>query len=257
MVKIPKSVADTFGGQFEVMVAAHAHDVKAWREHMARVEKDEASGVHADQAHARYPAPEAPAVVASAVNENGDVDYAVFDDSPSAEDLLPAKRARLLTLLLKAENEALGKIVTPGRARLNTFRAQDIKRADDDRIRAIGEQVKDLESKAIPIEEKIANIPAKGLLKKIISGSDDEQKAALQATAVDLRDRMRSLIERMENRESLHAEQRPAEDTAFIQDQKAQAAAIEAVLRISAEVHAEIDDLTIDSVDAFTIPDLS
>lgn len=122
---VPKS--KTFPG-FDVAVAAHAHEMRNWRAHMARVEEDKKK-IDLDPMlrHVAHPRPGASALVEACVNEAGEADYAVVDDGPTPEQTLPSRKAELLSLVSDAEQRATDAVMPPlGKRRLLDMREHDI-----------------------------------------------------------------------------------------------------------------------------------
>lgn len=205
--KIPKSVA---GSDFEVRVAAHAKEIRDWKEQMAKV-KSQANDPKIstiDRWVSRHKPTEHEHIMA-AVNDDGLADFVLVDDGPSPEQALEAKKNNLINLVTVAEQAAINAVVPRGKVRMFNIREGDIREADRTRIRP---------------------------------GLADAVKAAV---GINVQPKTDDAIEKA----------RPADDTKFLADQKNRREKVDAVIRAVANMLSDIDDLTIDNVDAWKMPD--
>lgn len=123
-IKIRKSLlADPHA--FDVDVAAHAHELRHWREHMQRVEGDKKNpNLDPIDRHMPYPEPVPHPLIASVFNDVGDPDYELVDDSP--EEVLALKKAALSEKIVAAEREVIDEVIPPGKQRAFVTRMHDI-----------------------------------------------------------------------------------------------------------------------------------
>lgn len=119
------------GPNFELQVAAYAHDLRNWRAHMARVEQDKQNPDLPDiERHMAHPRPLAPPAVEIAVNENGDADYQIVDDGPTPGQVLVEKKRRLMQAVSIAEGLAIAGVCPLGKRRLFNIHETEILAAD-------------------------------------------------------------------------------------------------------------------------------
>lgn len=119
------------GPNFEIEVAAFVHDLRGWREHMSRVERDKKNQDLPDiERHMAHPRPVYPAIVEAAVNENGDADYVLIDDLPTADHILAGKKRALMHAVSISEAEAFNQVCPAGKRRLFSIREDEILAAD-------------------------------------------------------------------------------------------------------------------------------
>lgn len=111
---------------FEVMVAAHAAEMKAWRAHMRRVSEDSKNGVTGIDRHMAHPAPSSHPFVAAAVDENDDANYEIVDDS---QQLLERRKLALIAQVAEAQQAVVDKIVPRGKRHLYNLREEEIRQA--------------------------------------------------------------------------------------------------------------------------------
>lgn len=209
--KILKSQA--FHG-FEPAVAAHAFEMRNWREHMARVAEDERLDVRGIAKHVAYPQPSAHPLVAAAVNESGVVDFEIVDDGPTPEQVLAAKKADLLGSVSRAEVDAIAAVVPAGKQRLFNLRESDIRQAD---MR--------LAASLTPKSSIVASVAsAVGITKPVDVAAEIEK-------------------------------QRPAADTQHLADHVERRRKIDIIQRFAAQAQFDIEDLTLDNIDAWKMPD--
>lgn len=123
--KIPRSAIAAVP-EFAVMVAAHAFEMKAWREHMTRVKDDEISGVTGVDRHWPHPRPAAHPLVEASVSDDNVADYEIVDDGPSDGQILRAKKDDLLRAVYHLEQSAMAAIVPVGKRRFLNLRENAI-----------------------------------------------------------------------------------------------------------------------------------
>jgi hypothetical protein len=198
---------------FAVEVAAFAHEHRNWTAHMERVKHDEDRGVTGIERHAPYPRPLHHQLVMDAVNEHGQPDYEIFDDGPSASQVLQSKKTGLLAEVSCAEAAAIAALVPAGKRRLLNMRAQKIREDDRDRYAKAAEA-------------------RSGLLTKLMITSIDPADLAADVEAM-----------------------RPAADTAFLKEQDEIKRKIDAIEQSAAQAMHDIEDLTIDTIDRWTMPE--
>lgn len=122
---------------FAGAAAAHAVEMKAWRAHMRRVAEDERNDVPIDERHVGYPAPRVHPVVERAVDENDEANFEIIDDGPTPEQRLAARKAELLSEIMRAEQDAIARIVPPGKRRLFNMRESEIREAEGAKLAQI------------------------------------------------------------------------------------------------------------------------
>jgi hypothetical protein len=121
--KIPRSQMPP---DFEVMVAGHASEMKAWRAHMRRVADDEKNGVTGIDRHMAHPAPSSHPIVAAAVDENDNANYEIVDDS---QQLLARRKLVLIAEVSEAQQATVDKIIPRGKRHLYNLREEEIRQA--------------------------------------------------------------------------------------------------------------------------------
>lgn len=213
-VQIPKS---KIGPEFELEVAHFAQAMRDWRAHMGRVGDDERNGVTGINKHVPYPRPIAIQLVDEAVDEDGNPDYEIVDDTPSPDETLPERKQKLLNEVSIAEAVAIEAIAPRAKQRWQNLQEQEIR----DRDVAVVRQVIEKE------ETGLLNAVKKAAGWK--SPSNDIAKAVNDA--------------------------RSDEDQKILADAKAQRVKIADIQKIAAKAHAEIYDLTVDTIDKWTMPE--
>lgn len=216
-VQIPKS---SISPEFELAVATFAQDMRDWRAHMSRVAADERNGVQGIEKHEPYARPVATDLVDSAVDEEGNPDYEIVDDGPTAEQILVMKKSALFGEVLRAEAAAGEKIVPSAHRRLFNLQESAIFAAD-------AKLASDLRKKK---KGRIAKVWDAAL------GKDVDMVA----------------VEESEIRA-----QRPAKDTAHLDAQAERREKLNALAMKSAQAIADIQNLTADNVDAWKLPDFT
>ncbi|CAN7372735.1 hypothetical protein LJR220_003322 [Bradyrhizobium sp. LjRoot220] len=218
--KISKTILDRQNlGDFAARAATFAVEMKRWREHMARVAKDEAGNVPVIDRHMPYPRPREHELVEAAVNENDEMAYELVDDGPKPEEILATKKQELAAVVFQMERAAAQAILPEGKRRLQGMRYNDIKGRD-----AV------VAAEVVGEPSLLKNMAAAVGLKKRLTGDDIKNE--------------------IESR-------RPADDTSFLQDYEIRLKRIAAIERRTAEIHDAIEDLTLDNVDAYQIPDFT
>lgn len=202
---------------FELDVANFAEAMRSWRDHMGRVSLDASNGVTGLERHVAYPRPVAPALVDAAVDEDGNADYRIVDDTPSPEETLPLRKQQLLDQVSMAELTAIEKVAPRAKQRWLMFQEQEIRGRD----LAIVKGIVAKETGMLNAVKKAAGFKSKS--------SDEIAKAVNDA--------------------------RSGDDQELLARVKAQRAKIEAIQRIGAKAHAEIADLTVDTIDKWKMPE--
>ena len=149
---------------FAAAAASHAVEMKAWREHMARVKQDEKNDVPIERRRVAYPRPRAHPMVERAVDENDEVNFEVLDDGPTAAELLATRKAALLNEVSIAESKAIDAVIPAGKRRLFNLRESDIRAADA--------------AKALALAASKS-----GLLKRVTGGAMSPEQMAAQIGA--------------------------------------------------------------------------
>ena len=193
MMKILKSSADLVP-DFEVKVAAYAHEMGLWRAHMRRVQDDDARGVTGIERHWPLQRPTAHPLVETAINENDEAAYEIVDDGPSESEILAVKKRDLMARVSEAERIAIVAVVPAGKRRLYEMRQADI-----------------------------ASRPVGAL-----------RKAAMTVGLV--------------------GDDMSEDDATFMEMMRQQSQRIDAISRVAAQAHHDIEDLTIDTVDIWMLP---
>jgi hypothetical protein len=207
--------SQTFAG-FDVAVAQFAKDMRDWREQEKKAtEHDDKPDIAPIDRWVHRKRPTEDERVMRAVNENDIADFEIIDDSPSPEQILRYKKSRLLADVVEAENAAVSLIVPAGKHRAFALRERGIMDSD---AKVIAELMK-----------------APTLLQKVAStiGLGDPQP-------------------------DIHAEivkRRPPEDTKFLSDQNDRRHSIQTIVHAATQMHSDIEDLTLDNIDAWKMPD--
>lgn len=224
--EILKSQITRLGGEeeFAKKVAAHAAGLSSWREHMRKVGDD-------PKKFAPYPSPQADPIIESALKEvesdggvSYEVDYVVNDDSPPPELVLRHNKNDLLAYVSRMEAEAALSILPAGKRRLFNIREHEIAKEDAQNRREILEQ-----------HEQQRMNGARAL-------SEEDQK-----NAVKVSDAMGPVLSDDEIAKRVQ-DMRSDEDNRFIDEQKARNKLAENIARHGAQLHADIEDLTLDNV---------
>lgn len=218
-MKIAKSEADTFP-DFAGMAAAFAVEMQTWRAHMARVREDEKNGVTGINRHIPYGRPAAHPLIESVINENSEADFEIVDDGPSAAELLRGRKDQLVAAVTRAEQAAAAEILPPAKVRLFNMMEREVRERD-------ASIVNDLSRKNLGLMNEIAT--AVGLKKKI---TGEDIAAAVNAERSD-------------------------EEQSLLADMKARRKRIAAIERRAAQAHADVEDLTVETIDAWQVPDFS
>lgn len=232
--RIAKSQA--FPG-FDVAVAAHAKEMRDWRaqENIA-TEHDGKPDIHPMDRYEHRQRPTADYRVVEAVNEMDAVDYEIFDDGPTPEQMLAVKKMNLLSAVSSAEEASICSIIPPGKRRQFNIRENDIRAADAKKAQEI------VAKNEATLQAKYAEIASRGLIAKAATALGLKS----EAEEVKLLDPQFE-IERV----------RSASDSQHLQDQADRAAKIESIQRAAAQAHSDVEDLTIDTVDAYQVPDFT
>lgn len=165
---------------------------------------------------ALYPAPTHLPDIMAAVNENGEPDFELVDDSPTPEATLAAKKADLFARLTVAENAALEQAVPHRKRRLLDITENDIRTADAKRM-----------------SDAMSRYNA-------IAGTKSKEETALRA--------------KLSDPDALHAAERPPEHQRFMEEQAARKKRCDDIARIAAQASSDIEDLTIETIDSYQLP---
>lgn len=211
MRTVPRSLT---WSTFEADVAAHAFELKQWRDHMARVASDETGGVAGIARHWPLQRPTAHGLVEASVNEAGIAEYKIIEDGPAPEDILKEKKESLRHKIAFAEQVAIENIVPFGKRRLFNIRENDIRKSDS---------------------ETLAKISA------------ERQSGIVAAVASMFKNKTMDI-------DAAVAAARSPEDTQHLEEQHDRRRRIEAIERIAAHAQHDIEDLTLDTVDSWKPP---
>lgn len=216
-VRILKS-AITGIEDFPAQAAKHAVEMKEWRAHMARVKADEANpDIAAIDRHWPVRQPDPHPVIAAAVNEKDEMDYELVDDGPTPDQVLRAKKNKLIDLVGAAEHAAVDAILPRGRVRLYGMREDKIRKRDN---------------------ALMVDLAGPATVAKTIK------------SVVGLGPKMKDL-------EAEAARQRPADDTLHLEQQQQRREAIEKIRERGAIAHSAIEDLTLETIDDYQLPDFT
>lgn len=216
--KIPRSLVQGMSPDFATQAATFAVAMKEWRAHMARVKKDEANGVIGIDKHLAYKRPSAHPLIEKAVNEKDEIDYEIFDDGPSPEQVLAVKKNELMGAVNLAELVAVRSIVPVGKIRILNLKETEIRAKDSAVIAKMTAKQNGL----------LNSVAAAAKIKKQIT-NDDIAAAVISS--------------------------RTAHENEFISSQERSRLTIEAIGRVAAQAHSDIEDLTLDTIDAWRMPD--
>lgn len=199
---------------FAVQAASHAKEMRDWRAHMGRVASDEKAGVPREDAHHPFPAPRAHPLVEAAVNEDDEADFEIVDDGPTPDQILTSKKNTLLQAVSSAENDASGKVFPFAKRRLYNMKETAITTAEAAKLATI------LNSTSV-----LASLLSKIGLRK----STDDAVAKI-------------------------SKDRSPEDSTHLADQADRRSRIAAIEAAAAQMHSDIEDLTLDNIDAWKMP---
>lgn len=251
---------------FDVTVAAYANDARTWRAHMERVEADiknppRSPGLQ----HMAYPRPVAHPLVMAAINEAGDADYKVVDDDPTPEQVLRRKKDDLISEISRTETEALSYLVAPGRARFYNMRAADIIADDQRRASKLRDEHDAVMAEVSPLRQRELVLAEATALVQGPDNEDRKLRLALLPKAKqldrgeasrlsELRDRSDKISGVLSDLDAYHASERPKEDTKFLADYRELQRKQAAIGRRAAQAQHDIEDLTVETIDAWTTP---
>jgi hypothetical protein len=190
---------------------------------------------------ALFPAPISHPDIMAAINENGEPDFELIDDSPTPDDVLAMKKGTLFQKVTDAENAALNKVTPPGKRRLFDIKEADVRAADARRLEPINKRRQEVSSQLATVLAQLHKTP------------DD---ADLAATQKELETESKALSAKMADPESVHAVARPAADQNVLDESVVRLKKRNDIIRQAAQGHSDIEDLTLDNVDAFEIPSL-
>jgi hypothetical protein len=241
----------------EVQIAAHAHEVREWNEREKRVAQDAKNPNIPDiERWAPCPFPDAPnGWVASAVDKDGNADYQVENDDPTPEDLLPLRKDELVAKLRSAEAEAHNAVLASNKRPLRQMVAQDIATKDaETRNAVVAENEKAITASFDAYNAKVVEVNNAeiGLLTSLAAkmGITDDPRAAALAAIPKPDPKLLDV-------EAEVAARRSAEDAAVVEENAKIQASEAAINRAVAQALHDIEDLTVDTVDYYQLPDLT
>lgn len=138
-------------------------------------------------------------------------------DFDVVDDTLEPRKTALMDQVNQAEQSAIAAAAPRGKRRLFQMREADIRAADTERATEL-------------LRTSTSSGGFLGLFKS-------------KAPAVDI--------------DAMVAEQRPAEDTVHLKEQDTRRERIHAIERIAAQAYHDIEDLTLETIDAWTMPDFN
>lgn len=227
---------------FELRVADFVKKANDHAEHMKKV------GV--DPEYEAFPAPRAHPEIVAAMTQAGDgrfsSDYVIVDDGPTPEQVLRAKKDRLLAVVSAMENDAEHTILPRARRRFFQMREQDIRTADAQRRKQITDENRELRvSFAKELAQKHAEEISKATPRTIDKLRDRQADEMSRTLGPDLSE---------EDVEHAVAAGRSEEDAAFVAEQAERARKLEAVVRHGAVLQHDIEDLTESEIDSWEPP---
>lgn len=287
MKTIPRSLLAGIP-DFDVLASAHAHNMRAWRAHMARVKADEVADppIPPRERHAAYPQPSAHPLVAAAVDENDEVAFEIIEDGPTPQQVLAARKAQLLREVSAAEHAAKSAVAPIGKLRLFAMREDDIRRAEaeqakrlaaehssavealmadhaaalDSYVSGISEEQARHAERVAAARDKIAATPAPGMLSRTavaLGLKDPPDPVPLPVLAPPPPPPVPPSLPPPPDIAGLVAEARSSEDASHLEDQQRRRGRIAAIERAAAQAHHDIEDLTVETVDFWPMPDFS
>jgi hypothetical protein len=154
-----KVLASTLHGRdFKREVSSFHHELTEWKRHETQAKIDDKR--YADDptlnplARRRsFPHPNAHPDVMKAITEDGQIDYEIVDDSPSAEEVLHQKKVRLFDEITRMENAAAHAVLPIAKRRLQNLKKFDLLNEKE----PSKDQLKELE-KFQATDEKLARI---------------------------------------------------------------------------------------------------
>lgn len=266
-MKIKKSSISHYGDTFEPMVAAYVQELRSWKEHMKRVEEDEANGV-AD-GHAPYPRPTSQPEIIASLNADGNPDYEIVDDSPSADQILALQKSKLAAEVASTEAAALEKSYPVNRRRLVEIKSRGVVQRDEARKSIFIAQYNNMVQKVAALQaelSKTVDLSTGRSLKKIEMSTDeppapittDLVDAATAAKGVaefkDLNDERSAMEKILMDPETLAAHGRPDDDQAIVDAVTAYSNAVDKIQLWAAEQLDAIEDLTSETIGSWQMP---
>lgn len=257
---------------FPQAVGTYVDELNEWREHMLRVESDK-NAVEAapardafdspsdyvaaqkdwqartDQLHQPYPKPFPPLPL---FEQFVDVDAAgayvasieIINDDPTPEQLLVARKARLTLQIQEDETRAIEAAMPANKVRYLTMRKNGIDALDAMALKDLALRVQDESLKLAAMQVAFSQ------------EKDEEARASAAADIVAqskvFEDVMKTHREPWEYLRSLRSDH----DNALVDDVAARNDAVNEIRRKVAEMLYEVDDLTVETVDAFQIRQL-
>jgi hypothetical protein len=189
-----------------------------------------------------FPAPISHPDIMAAINEHGDPDFELIDDTPKAptpDEVLAAKKNMLFRAVSDAENAALNKVTPPAKRRLFQLQLADVQAADAARMQPIAKRQQETMTQYYAAFAQLQQTP---------------QDATVAATVKELEAELASLSAKLADPELVHAGARPIADQKVLDESAARQKTSDAIARKAAQAHSDIEDLTLANVDAFEIP---
>jgi hypothetical protein len=216
-IKILKSILNS-NPQIEVAAAAHAKELRDWRDRELRVVEDKKNNVPESEAYVSCVRPMANSLIEDMIDEDFNVNFEMVDDTPSEAEVLASKKTLLLHHIKMAEVAAEAALVPQGKRRMLDLRSKSIVEDDNARLTELIE--KSQRSFVGRVAEKI------GVLDK-----------------TDNADLLDQVIKSRSDEDARHMD--------FYEEVKASK---EKIISLAAQAESDVEDLTIENVDAYTIP---
>jgi hypothetical protein len=213
--------------------------------------------------------------IEASVRRDGDKfvpDFEIVNDDPTPEQILQAKKSALIRAVSVMEEAEIAKIAPPpGKRRHFNFRLNDIASEDQKRLQALSRQIDDTNVPLDSFMQKVAQLTLKSakfdadqnalkekpdaeiVLDPFTSQDQvdlDDAKNKIKATKAKLAE----LSAHFGNPDDFHDARRPPEDQKFFLEQKNRREQADSVMRWAAQLHSDIEDLTLENIDAFEIP---
>lgn len=259
-------------------VAEYAGELSAWRSREALVDdqdktplgprpdwKDFSGDIEAFQSanaaweadsatrYARFRKPVAYVDIEEAVDANGNPDFVVEDDSPSADEVASNKKANLLIDVLNIEKAERTKVLPAGKQRLLEFQIKDARARDTARVAVwMADLQKEISDKNAALNSLMADP-----LVRSEDPADAAAKTALADNITTMRAELSALIQKSNDVDGYIASSRPAADQVVIDREKSIVDQFDKISRWAAMQMSDIEDLATSDVDGFSVTPFS
>lgn len=219
---------------FDAAVQVYVNDFSAYRAHLDLVKEGKAQA---------YPAPIAKPIIDRAVLKTADgvePNYEIDDDLPGI--ILFQKKNNLVAIISNLEGQANNRVSPELKRRLFGFRKMDVDARDSQRRIDAKQNVVAEYNKAVEASRPVMD--------KAAANSDDKSAVA---AAVDASNSLTQAREGIDAEVEKRVEDgRPSEDSTFLQEHSDRASKLDAISRYAADLYAQVDDLTVHSIDAWS-----